>query len=428
MPEVVKRDVVLAEGTFRILGTARGVRAEIRTHTALGPLALSVEIAPSPALRHAVWERIAAAHARMHALERGAAPMVTSGLFDDIGHAVSDVAQSATHAVVHTVEHAARGAAEGLFNAAKSAASQAVNQIGMFAHTLPAAIRAPVTAAARIIAQSHLGDIGAATFIRDTVNAAKRGVESARRAADMLLAGSKYVAKYLDLPSLAAEALHIPGLTQVVASLSPFKKYAQMVDALRKGDLKELGRMAKEQLAMVQGVISLVPGIGTGISAGISAAMAVLQGGGPLDLAIRTAYGALPIPPGLREVTDSVVDSVLTLVHGKSLTDAALVAARDRVPPGVPRDVFDTLVQVIVHHRPIVHAADDMIRHYVAQYAGPAAHVIAPHVLDQTAAQLGHYGSQAQSALGQVTQALHGAPANALPRLVPALPAPGATP
>ena len=415
MAEVVRRNVVLAEGVFRILGTPRAVRAEIETHTALGPIHVSIEIAPSLELRHAVWERVAAAHNRLHSLDHGGAAMATAGIFDDIGHALSNVTRSATHAAVHAVEHAAHGSANALMDAAKSAAAQAAHQIDAFAHTLPPALRSKILAASRIIARAHLGDIGAAKWIRDVVHSAKRGVESARRVADHLVAASKYVAKYLDLPSLAAEALHIPGLTQAVTALSPFKTYSRMVDALRKGDLKGLEAMARDQLSMVQGVVSLVPGIGTGIGAGLSAALAILHGGGPIELALRTAYGALPIPPGLRQVTDAVLEGVLSLVHGGALTDAALVAARDRVPSGLPRDVFDTLVQVVVHHRPIAHAADDMIRHYVAQYAGPAAHTVAPQALEHAASQLAHYGSQAQGLVRHAAQAIHALPPASLP-------------
>jgi len=409
MTDRVEREVVLASGTFRIVGTRSSLRAIIQTDTALGTITAHVEITPSPALRSAVWERLIAAHERLHR-ERPARPgdpmlpQTTGGFFDDIGHfgaSIAKSATSATRAAVQTVEHAAHGAGDSLLHAAKAAADHATSQIDRFAHTIPDAVRDKVTAAARIISRAHLGDIHAAKWIRDTVDAAKQGVDKARHAADFLLQGSQFAAKYLDLPSLAAQALNIPGVTAAVAALSPFRKYSQMIDALRKGDLKSLERMAKEQLSLVQSVVSLVPGIGTGISAGLSAALAVLEGGGPLDIAIRTAYGAIPIPPGLRSITDTVLDEVLLLLHGGSLTDVALVAARDRVPAGFPRDVFDTLAQVIIRHKPIVRVADDMIRHYVSQYAAPVAHLVPPG-LEHAVNQVAHYGSLVPSAIDQV--------------------------
>jgi hypothetical protein len=82
------------------------------------------------------------------------------------------------------------------------------------------------------------------------------------------------------------------------------------------------------------------------------------------------AYGAIPIPPGLRQVTDTVVDSVLALLeHPHNLTDVAIQVARDEVPSGLPRDVFDTLVQLIVKRVPIQKVAGGLAEHYVKQYA-----------------------------------------------------------
>jgi hypothetical protein len=151
---------------------------------------------------------------------------------------------------------------------------------------------------------------------------------------------------------------HVPGIGPIVKSVSPFQTWDHIADAVKKGDLKALETIARQQLSMVQGVVSLVPGIGTGISSAISAGLAVLEGGGPLEIAIKTAYGALPIPPGIRQVTDVVLDTVLDLAfHHASLTDVVVNVARDEVPSGFPRDVFDTLVNVVVKHKPIVQVA-----------------------------------------------------------------------
>lgn len=108
--------------------------------------------------------------------------------------------------------------------------------------------------------------------------------------------------------------------------------------------------IGKQALSAVQGVISLIPGVGTGISAAISAGLAALSGGSPLEIALRAAYGAIPIPPGIRNLTDIVLDSVLALASGSDIGEAAIAVARGRVPAGLPRDVFDTLVHIVVHH------------------------------------------------------------------------------
>jgi hypothetical protein len=150
--------------------------------------------------------------------------------------------------------------------------------------------------------------------------------------------------------------------------VDPVGKFNTAVEALRKGDVNKLRQMADQELAEMQGVVSLVPGIGSGVSAALGAAEALLHGGAPLEIAIRAAYGALPIPPGVRQVTDQVLESVIAIIKGGDITDAALAIARDRIPSGMPRDVFDTLVNVIGKHQPITKAAEQLAGHYVTQY------------------------------------------------------------
>ena len=116
-------------------------------------------------------------------------------------------------------------------------------------------------------------------------------------------------------------------------------------------------KIDKFVLEQAQGIISLIPGIGTGISSAISAGLAILDGGGPIVIAIKTAYGAIPIPIGIRTFTDMVLNAALDLLkHGTNLKDDIVRAARDAVgsqlPAGVPRDVgyrvYDTLAHLIL--------------------------------------------------------------------------------
>lgn len=182
---------------------------------------------------------------------------------------------------------------------------------------------------------------------------------------------SKLVAKTVDVPVLLAS--QIPGLGNIVKSLSPLEKYQHMVTALQKGDFNTIKKMAEQDLSMAQSVISLIPGVGTGVSAAIGAGLAALEGGSPLAIAIRTAYGAIPIPPGIRQVTDVVLDAVLALLeHPGDLSEVAIQVARDRVPSGLPRDVFDTLVNVVARKMPIHKMVGSLADHYVHQYASSA--------------------------------------------------------
>ena len=133
-------------------------------------------------------------------------------------------------------------------------------------------------------------------------------------------------------------------------------------------DVKQFGPMI---LSEVQGLVSLIPGIGTGISAAIGLAMALLEGGSPIVIAIRTAYGAIPIPPGIRNITDPIVDGSIHFAENpKDFTDVAIKTIRDQVPAGLPREVFDTLVKIIIKHQPILKVAAGVIAEVAQQIPG----------------------------------------------------------
>jgi hypothetical protein len=159
------------------------------------------------------------------------------------------------------------------------------------------------------------------------------------------------------------------------------------------GDVAKAVRpIADAYLSIAQGVVSLLPGIGTGVSSAIGAAQAVLDGGGLLAVAIRTAYGAIPIPAGLRFVTDPIVDAVIALAEHQNIEEAALYVMRDRIPSGIPRDVFDTLVRVIEKKKPIVKQPDAVRAHMISSFVdGPeqaTATGIRNHVPPEVAAHL----------------------------------------
>jgi hypothetical protein len=242
---------------------------------------------------------------------------------------------------------------------------------------MPSGARKDLDAASRVIMRAHLGDLTAKQFLNTIATAAKAGVKGASHIADTLLDASKAVAKVIDVP--VALASHVPGLGDVLKSISPFQKYNHMVSALQKGDVKALGKMAQDEIAMAQSVLPLIPGVGTGISAALAAGMAALQGGSALDVAIRTAYGAIPIPPGIRQFTDQALTAILAFVDNPhSLTDVGVQIVRDRIPAGLARDVFDTLIQLVVHHVPIQRAGGALVDHFVRQYApaGEGMHLV----------------------------------------------------
>lgn len=377
-PPLRTHDVVLADGTFRVVLTSkrRVVAVLDAPTTPLGPLHIVLAVDRAPFLPPGVSPLVLEHHAAMLANPAHLRTMEMAGLFDDIGHFVSHAASDIGHVVSH--------AAEGAFNAASKVAttlarpvfdlSKTVTSEGMhlLAHTipfLPADARRKMDAAARVVMRAHLGDLTAKQFIHAIGDAAKAGVHAAQLVGNTLLDASKVVAHVIDLPVLAFG--NVPGLGPFLKGISPLQAWGNMTDAIKKGDFKRIGDILKQQLSTAQSVISLIPGIGTGISAAISAGLAILSGGGPLEIAIKTAYGAIPIPPGIRQVTDMVLDSVLALAfHGTGqLTDVAINVARDAVPQGLPRDVFDTLISIVHHKNPIQGIAGALVDHFVKQYA-----------------------------------------------------------
>jgi hypothetical protein len=348
-------DVVLAEGTFRIVLTPkRRVIAVLDAPiTALGPMHVALDIDRGPYLPKHISPQVFSD-----------ASFVTAGIFDDIGHFVTKAAEGA----FNTASKVATTVARPAFDVLKAATGEGAHLLAHAIPFLPDSTRRQMDQAAHVILRAKLGDMTAKQFIRTIGTAAKAGVKAAQGVADTLLDASKFVAKAVDVPVLLAS--QVPGLGDIVKGFSPLEKYQQMVSAIQKGDLNAIKKMAEHELSMAQSVISLVPGVGSGISAAIGAGLAALEGGSPLDIAVRTAYGAIPIPPGLRNLTDIVLDSVLALIaHPSDMSEVGIQIARDRIPSGLPRDVFDTLVHLIVKKMPLQKAAGALADHYVQQYA-----------------------------------------------------------
>jgi hypothetical protein len=359
--QVVAEGDALADGTFRVVLTSEGrlITAIDVPDSALGPL-------------HLVF--VVSSGAQM------SSTFATGSLFGGLGRTVGHIA--------HDVGHAAETAGEGAFNLASSAAASlarpafdltrdaAAAGASLVAHVpfVPESDRAAVEAASRTIMRARLGDVNAQQFVRAVGVAAKAGLREAQRAGDALLTGTKVVAHVLDTPLALMEK--VPAVGGMLQTLDPLRKMSHVADALQRGDFNALRRIIESDAKLVQGVVSYLPGIGTGVGAAIGAGIAVLDGGGAIEIALHTAYGAIPIPPGLRSVTDGVLDGVLGLLHHGPITDAALAAARNAIPSGIARDVFDTLIKLVVHHRPILHVADDLVGSYVRRYA-PDLHVSA---------------------------------------------------
>ncbi len=357
-----QHDVVIADGTFRIVLTrTKRLYAVIdATETLLGPLHLAFEVDRGipPDLLH-----------REELAKRGMHPpyIEVGGIFGDIGSFISKAAESTFNAVSKVATTVSRP----VFDLTKTAASHVMQGIAAATPFLPANARHTISSAARVIARARLGDVTAKQFVQTIAIAAKAGVAGARKIGDALLDGSRLVARIADLPVHLLGK--VPGVGNILKGISPLQKFDRMTGAIQRGDTASLKKMLMDDISVAQGVITYIPGIGTGISAAISAGEAILAGGKPLEIAVHAAYGAIPIPPGIRSITDAVLASVMELVKGGHVTDVVLAAAREKVPSGLPRDVFDTLVRLIVKRVPVVKVVGGLAAHYVSHYAGAAA-------------------------------------------------------
>ncbi len=352
MPHTHER--VLAEGTFRlVLTNQRRLVAALDADTALGALRVVVNVDPGMRLtpRRAELERSLLAH--------------------DVGFSLSDigdVAKDAFKAATKVVPIIAAPALTVLHQAAQ----QGAHFIAQHATFLPAALRNNLEAAGRVLERAKLGDVVAKQFIGAAIKAARDNIPGARGVADTLLHAHHMFEQTHDA---------------IMNATDPRKKAEHLLSALGRGDWHAVRDMAHAELGNIEGAVATIPGVGTTVASALAAADAMLEGGKPLEVAIRAAYGALPIPPGFRTITDAALEAVLALIeHGGSVTDAAIAAARSAIPDGPARPVFDALMQLVVKHVPVekvgVRALEHFVHHYAAHAiplpAVPATHLLPP--------------------------------------------------
>lgn len=301
-----------------------------------------------------------------------------------------------------------------------------------------------VLEAARMICCAHFGDLRARNHLAHIETRAKLGdakaeksmrlIRAARAFAREVLGGGTTTGGFFD--DIGKAVSHV--VRDVGHTVSDAKRAVQHtaeqvpgfkdVEHATTDVVHVVSAYGPMVLSSVDALCSMIPGIGTGISSALEAGLAILQGGSALDIAIHAAYGAIPIPPGLKFVTDTVVSAVLGLVdHGGDLTAAAIQVVRDRVPAGLPREVFDTLINIVAHKRPILPAAGALAGHIVTKYTQGATTAIAqnlaalPGKVQATLANLPHPSVQFHS-IAQIAPELalmHPAPTGPQHPIVP---------
>ncbi len=262
----------IARGAFRVLRTSGGrYYAAVRLETKLGDLCAAVCLDPNAATG---------------LLSTGAAPAAPA---------------------LDSLTRAADVAADELETAAEERG------------TSPAIVRA-----ARLCVRAHMGDEQARDFVRRTVRAARGGDAQARRAVAVLASGRVFAHEVLGHRTSTGSFFDDIGhaIKHAVRDVSHAVEHVShdVMNVERKVEkavgpvIKAVKQWGPMILSDVEGLVSLIPGIGTGIAAALAAAEAILSGGGPLEIALHLAYGAIPIPPGIRNITDTVFDTVVEFI------------------------------------------------------------------------------------------------------------------
>lgn len=100
---------------------------------------------------------------------------------------------------------------------------------------------------------------------------------------------------------------------------------------------KDQVRIVRDAAPYAQIVISVVPGIGTGVSAAMSAGIALAEGRDIDEIAKAAIRGALPGGP----IAAAGFDAALKIAQGQNVGQVALESARELIPPGPGRQAFD---------------------------------------------------------------------------------------
>jgi hypothetical protein len=199
----------------------------------------------------------------------------------------------------------------------------------------PAALKNRIGGVPPSIAYPGVNGLGI-PFVDDvidtTASAGEAIVETAKKLGRSTL-GRMIVDGINDLVEATTSIPVVGDFVQVTASLVP----VQFVTSILKGEsidtalAKELASKAKnlkELAPYVQAVVATVPGVGTGIAAGLAASVALAQGKSITDAVIEGARAAVP-GGALAQAGFDV--GVNLIVKGKSLDKAALLAARNQL-------------------------------------------------------------------------------------------------
>jgi hypothetical protein len=304
-------------------------------------------------------------------------------LDSDLGHLSAVVALEPRQGA--SLEHLTAGQVV----AAPAEFSPVIEQADQYASQLDAAAvqrgtSAAVVRTAKLYLRAHLGDDRARYAIDQAVAAAQQGDPIAAQKVRLIRTAREFARQVLGVQVTGNLFGHL-GTALEHAARSIGREASTLDHKVLRPVEHAIKRWGPMILSDIQGVISFIPGIGAG--------EAILKGGGVLSIAVHAAYGAIPIPPGIRPICDTVLDVVMELVRNpKHLASVGLAVIRDRLPKGLPQQIFDTLVRIVGKHHPILKTTESLAAHAVGQYTagqGPnLVHAVGTVIPPEIAAHL----------------------------------------
>ena len=128
---------------------------------------------------------------------------------------------------------------------------------------------------------------------------------------------------------------------------APFKVAANIasgerLDHVAVDALKDQIKTIKDEAPYAQMVVSLVPGIGTGVAAAIGAGAALVEGRSITESLKAGIRGALPGGA----LAQAAFDTAVKVAGGENVAQAALESSRNLLPPGPAQSAFDIGVAI----------------------------------------------------------------------------------
>lgn len=116
----------------------------------------------------------------------------------------------------------------------------------------------------------------------------------------------------------------------------------ERLDHVALGALKDQLKTVKEAAPYAQTIVSLVPGVGTGVAAAIGAGAALAEGQNITEAIKAGVLGALPGGP----LAAAAFNTALKVASGKNVAISALESARGLIPAGPAQTAFDIGISV----------------------------------------------------------------------------------